>query len=97
MSFTDSIRRKERCQVVDSVPARLKLLLTGKIFVDLLRRQFLPRSGLHLRGHLLFPPGGFQLTRRSRPMKLAAKLLAGDSLVGDDHVFGPGRANETAR
>jgi 2-polyprenyl-3-methyl-5-hydroxy-6-metoxy-1,4-benzoquinol methylase len=64
---------------VDSLPARAKFLLTGKIrtmdqnsdpthispiFSDLLCRQFLPRAGLKIREHLFFPPNGFQLTRK---------------------------------
>ena len=59
---------------VDCLPARTKFLLWGKIrtmdeqsepthispiFFDLLRRQFLPRVGLRLREHLLFPPNGY--------------------------------------
>jgi len=65
---------------VDSLPARVKFLLAGKIrtmddygepthispiFFDLLARQFLPLAGMKLREHLLFPPDGYQLTRVS--------------------------------
>jgi 2-polyprenyl-3-methyl-5-hydroxy-6-metoxy-1,4-benzoquinol methylase len=65
---------------VDSVAARLKFLVAGKvrtmdehgepthispIFFDLLQRQFLPIAGLQLRQHLLFPPDRFQLSRKS--------------------------------
>jgi 2-polyprenyl-3-methyl-5-hydroxy-6-metoxy-1,4-benzoquinol methylase len=75
---------------VDSLPARLKFLLTGKIrimdevsdpthispiFSDLLRRQFLPRAGLQLSQHLFFPPNGYQLTRQ--PMAWVLRLAAG--------------------
>jgi len=64
---------------VDSLPARIKFLLAGKIrtmdehgepthispiFWDLLRRQYLPLAGLQLREHFVFPPHGFQLTRQ---------------------------------
>jgi 2-polyprenyl-3-methyl-5-hydroxy-6-metoxy-1,4-benzoquinol methylase len=64
---------------VDSLPARSKFLLKGKIrtmdehsepthispvFFDLLQRQFLPRAGLRLREHLVLPPNGYQLTRK---------------------------------
>ena len=64
---------------VESLPARLKFLLRGKvrtmdehgepthiapIFVDLLKRQFLKRTCLELEEHFLFPPDGFQLTRQ---------------------------------
>lgn len=74
---------------VDSLPARLKFLLGGKlrtmdevsdpthispIFADLLRRQFLPRAGLRLREHLFFPPNGYQLTRQ--PMAWTLRLAA---------------------
>jgi SAM-dependent methyltransferase len=63
---------------VDSLPARIKHLLTGSIrlmdahgepthispiFIDLFRRQFLPLSGLTLLEHHLYPPNGFHATR----------------------------------
>jgi 2-polyprenyl-3-methyl-5-hydroxy-6-metoxy-1,4-benzoquinol methylase len=89
---------------VDSLPARLKFLIAGKIrtmdeygepthispiFFDLLKRQFLPLAGLRLRQHLLFPPDGFQLSRKSVAwsMKLAASVLPGESIIGDNHVL----------
>jgi 2-polyprenyl-3-methyl-5-hydroxy-6-metoxy-1,4-benzoquinol methylase len=65
---------------VDSLPARLKFLLFGKIrtmdeygdpthispiFFDLLQRQFLPLAGLRLVEHLVFPPKGFHYSRKS--------------------------------
>ncbi len=65
---------------VDSLPARLKFLVAGKIrtmdehgepthispiFFDLLQRQFLPLASLRLRQHLLFPADGFQLSRKT--------------------------------
>ncbi len=89
---------------VDSLPARLRFLLGGKIrtmdevsdpthispiFSDLLRRQFLPRAGLSLSEHLLFPPNGYQLSRRpiAWTLRLAAAAFPGDSILGDHHVF----------
>jgi 2-polyprenyl-3-methyl-5-hydroxy-6-metoxy-1,4-benzoquinol methylase len=89
---------------VDSLPARLKFLLAGKIrtmdefgepthispiFFDLLQRQFLPLAGLRLRQHLLFPPKGFQLSRKpvAWSLGLAASVLPGESIVGDNHVL----------
>ena len=89
---------------VDSLPARAKFLLKGKIrtmdehsepthispiFFDLLQRQFLPRVGLGLRQHLLFPPNGYQLTRKplAWTFHLASHILSGSALVGDNHVF----------
>jgi 2-polyprenyl-3-methyl-5-hydroxy-6-metoxy-1,4-benzoquinol methylase len=89
---------------VDSLPARLSFLLEGKIrmmdevsdpthispiFSDLLRRQFLPRAGLKLSEHLLFPPKGYQLTRKpfALPLALAAAVFPGDSVLGDNHIF----------
>jgi 2-polyprenyl-3-methyl-5-hydroxy-6-metoxy-1,4-benzoquinol methylase len=89
---------------VDSLPARLRFLLGGKIrtmdevsdpthispiFSDLLRRQFLPRAGLQLTEHLLFPPNGYQLTRKpfAWPLALAAAAFPGDSILGDNHIF----------
>jgi 2-polyprenyl-3-methyl-5-hydroxy-6-metoxy-1,4-benzoquinol methylase len=70
---------------VDSLPARLKFCLKGKIrtmdsnsepthispiFLDLFRRQFLPLVGLRLRTHLVFPSDGFQLTRKEFALPL---------------------------
>lgn len=74
---------------IDSVPARLKFLLTGKlrmmdersepthilpIFTDLLMRQYLPRAGLRMIARHCFPPTGYALTRRS--YTLVCRLLA---------------------
>jgi 2-polyprenyl-3-methyl-5-hydroxy-6-metoxy-1,4-benzoquinol methylase len=89
---------------VDSLPARLKFLLAGKIrtmdefgepthispiFFDLFQRQFLPLAGLRLRQHLLFPPNGFKLSRKSIAwsLGLAASVLPGESIIGDNHVL----------
>jgi len=72
---------------VESLPARLKFLLRGKIrtmdengepthispiFVDLLKRQFLKRTSLELKEHHVFPADGFQLSRKSFAMVLSA-------------------------
>ncbi len=89
---------------VDSVPARLKFPVEGKTrmmdkvsdpehlspaLADLLKRQFLPRSGLNLAEHLLFPPKGYRLTRQGLawPLALAALVFRGDSVLGDNHIF----------
>lgn len=89
---------------VDSLPARSKFLLRGKIrtmdeqsepthispiFFDLLRRQFLPRVGLRLREHLVFPPNDYQLTRKpiALAFRFASFLFSGDALLGDNHIF----------
>jgi 2-polyprenyl-3-methyl-5-hydroxy-6-metoxy-1,4-benzoquinol methylase len=89
---------------VDSLPARIKFLLAGKIrtmddfgepthitpiFWDLFRRQFLPLAGLRLREHLLFPPRGFQLSRKPVAwlFRLALMPFPGRVLSGDNHVF----------
>jgi 2-polyprenyl-3-methyl-5-hydroxy-6-metoxy-1,4-benzoquinol methylase len=89
---------------VDSLPARSKFVIKGKIrtmdeqsepthitpiFFDLLRRQFLPRVNLRLREHLLFPPNGYQFTRRplAAAFRLASRLFSGGVLLGDNHVF----------
>jgi 2-polyprenyl-3-methyl-5-hydroxy-6-metoxy-1,4-benzoquinol methylase len=89
---------------VDSLPARIKFLIGGKIrtmdengepthispiFFDLLRRQFLPLTGTRLREHLVFPPKGYQLTRKRLAwmLRLAAQVLPGESLLGDNHVL----------
>jgi SAM-dependent methyltransferase len=89
---------------VDSLPARIKFLLAGKIrtmdergepthispiFYDLLQRQFLPLAGVRLREHFVFPPRGYQLTRRPAAWLFSAVSIAlqGESLLGDNHVL----------
>jgi 2-polyprenyl-3-methyl-5-hydroxy-6-metoxy-1,4-benzoquinol methylase len=89
---------------VDSLPARVKFMLTGKIrtmdefsepthispiFWDLLRRQFLKRAGVRLREHFLFPPDGYQLSRKAVAwtFRIAAAAFSGDSILGDNHVL----------
>lgn len=89
---------------VDSLPARSKFLIKGKIrtmdehsepthispiFFDLLQRQFLPRAGLRLREHLLFPPKGYQLTRKplAWAFRLSSLAFPGEALLGDNHIF----------
>jgi 2-polyprenyl-3-methyl-5-hydroxy-6-metoxy-1,4-benzoquinol methylase len=74
---------------VDSLPARARFLLAGKlrtmdehsdpthispIFSDLLQRQFLRRAGLKLTEHLFFPPNGYQLSRK--PVAWMMRLAA---------------------
>jgi 2-polyprenyl-3-methyl-5-hydroxy-6-metoxy-1,4-benzoquinol methylase len=89
---------------VDSAPARLKFLVRGKIrmmdeigepthispiFWDLFRRQFLPRAGLALVEHGLFPSDGYQLTRKryAWAFRLLAAVLPGESVLGDNHIL----------
>lgn len=89
---------------VDSLPARIKFLVAGKIrtmdergepthispiFLDLLRRQFMPLAGTRLRQHLVFPPNGYQLTRQplAYMFRVASRLLPGEALLGDNHVL----------
>jgi SAM-dependent methyltransferase len=89
---------------VDSLPARVKFLFKGKIrtmdergepthispiFFDLLQRQFLPLAGVELREHLVFPPNGYQLTRRPLAwlFRIASMALPGVCLLGDNHVL----------
>jgi 2-polyprenyl-3-methyl-5-hydroxy-6-metoxy-1,4-benzoquinol methylase len=89
---------------LDSLPARLKYLWKGTIrtmdqrsepthispiFLELFKRQFLPLAGLQLREHVVFPPGGYQLTRKALafPLRLAASVFPGQALLGDNHIF----------
>jgi 2-polyprenyl-3-methyl-5-hydroxy-6-metoxy-1,4-benzoquinol methylase len=89
---------------VDSLPARAKFMLTGKIrtmdefsepthispiFWDLLRRQFLSRAALRLREHLVFPPNGYQLSRKpiAWTFRIVAAAFSGESILGDNHVL----------
>ena len=68
-------------------PGTTAARLSG-IFFDLWR-QFLPRAGLQLREHFVFPPNGYQLTRKplAWAFRLASQVLSGTALVGDNHVF----------
>ena len=89
---------------MDNAPARVKFLLKGKvrmldeigdpthisaIFLDLLRRQLLPRAGLKLVEDQLYPPRGFKVTRRhyAWAFRILAGLLPGDALLGDNHIL----------
>jgi 2-polyprenyl-3-methyl-5-hydroxy-6-metoxy-1,4-benzoquinol methylase len=89
---------------VDSLPARLKFLLSGKvrtmdengepthispIFWDLLCRQFLPRAGVRLREHFVFPPNGYQLTRKpiAWTLRQLAAFFPGEATLGDNHIL----------
>lgn len=59
------------------------------IFWDLLQRQYLPRVGLHLVEHLVYPPNGYRVTRARYAcgVRLLARLLAADCLKGDSHIL----------
>ena len=89
---------------VDSLPARAKFLFSGRIrtmdehsepthvspiFLDLLQRQFLSRAGLRLSEHMVFPPNGYQLTRKpiAWTLRLLSLAFSGTALLGDNHVL----------
>ena len=89
---------------VDNAPARVKFLVTGKVRMmdengepthispihwDLLVRQFLPRAGLKLVEHWVYPPRGYAVTRPRYgwAFRVLARLLPGDLLLGDDHII----------
>jgi 2-polyprenyl-3-methyl-5-hydroxy-6-metoxy-1,4-benzoquinol methylase len=88
---------------MDNVPSRFRFLLTGKlhmmdekvpnhispIFYDLLIRQYLPRAGLKLVEHHFFPKNGYMVSRKrySWIFRLIARLLPGNTLLGDVHIF----------
>jgi SAM-dependent methyltransferase len=88
---------------MDSVPSRLRFLLTGKlhmmdekvpnhispIFYDLFLRQYLPRAGLKPVEHYFFPENGYNVSRKSYSwiFRLIARLLPGNTLLGDVHIF----------
>jgi SAM-dependent methyltransferase len=74
---------------IDSLAARIKFLLAGKLrmmdersdsthispmFSDLFYPQFFPRAGLSVKEHLFFPPNGHQLTRM--PIALGMRLAS---------------------
>ena len=59
------------------------------IFWDLLRRQFLPRAGLSVREHLLFPPRSYQLSRKltAWSFRIAGTFMSNECVFGDNHVL----------
>jgi 2-polyprenyl-3-methyl-5-hydroxy-6-metoxy-1,4-benzoquinol methylase len=89
---------------VDNVAARLKFFVNGKlrlmdelapahimpIHFDLLVRQWLPRAGLQLVQHHVFPEGDFPLTSRRYfipLLRFGAAFLRGPSRTGDTHIL----------
>jgi hypothetical protein len=89
---------------VDSVLARLRFLFSDRvrmmdafgdpthispIFLDLLLRQYLPRSNLRLTALHSFPENGSLLTRRwvDSVGRLLSGVLPGLSNLGDNHIF----------
>lgn len=89
---------------VENLPARVKFLLRGvlrgidaqgepthitPVFLDLLERCWLPRAGLVLHAHLVYPPGTYKVTRAryAWAFRLLARVWRGRTLVGDTHVF----------
>lgn len=59
------------------------------IFWDLLRRQFLPRAGLNVREHLVFPPKNYQLSSKliAWIFRIASTFLSSECIFGDNHVL----------
>ncbi len=86
---------------LESAPARVRLLLAGKlhmmdekvpthitpIFFDLLARVYVPRAGLGMTEHTLYPHGGYRVTRAryAWAFRILARMLPGHTL-GDVHV-----------
>lgn len=87
---------------MDNAPSRLRFLLTGKlhmmdervpnhispIFSDLFIREYLPRAGLTMVGHHLYPSNDYRVTRQryAWALRIVARMLPGHTL-GDVHVF----------
>ncbi|MHB8185475.1 MAG: glycosyltransferase [Dermatophilaceae bacterium] len=95
---------------VDSLPARLKFLLKGKlrmldehddpthitpIFWDLLTRQYLNRAGLKLLEHHVYPPRGFIVGRASYQRLL--RLVGPLMVTGPPHLMGDNHVLVLAR
>lgn len=59
------------------------------IFWDLLRRHFLPRAGLKVREHLVFPPKDYQLSRKRIAwiFRIASTFISNERIFGDNHVL----------
>lgn len=96
---------------VDNAAARLKFFRNGKIramdekapehitpiHLDLFLRQSVPRAGLKLAEHFVYPEGEFPLTGRRYFVllfRLASLFMKGPALTGDTHFFVL-RKNET--
>lgn len=87
---------------MDSAPSRMRFFLTGElhmmdrrvpnhitpIFYDLFVRQYLPRAGLTLVEHHVYPENGYKVSRARYAWALRglARILPGHTL-GDIHVF----------
>lgn len=87
---------------MESAPSRVRFLLTGKlhmmdervpthlspIFSDLFARQHLPRTGLDVVEHSLYPRDDYRVTRPryAWALRILARLLPGHTF-GDVHVF----------
>lgn len=90
---------------VESLPAILKLLIKGKlrlfdvehddpthispIFLDLMKKQYLPLAGMRLTKHLTHPVDGFAVGRPAyqHVLNLSGDVLRKLNLVGDNHIF----------
>lgn len=89
---------------VDNAAGRLKFFRSGKlrpmesnspghitpIHLELFQRQILPRTGLKLVEHFVYPKGKFPLTARRYLVPfywLAVPFMSGPALTGDSHVF----------
>jgi len=89
---------------VDNAAGRLKFFRSGKlrpmdskspghitpIHLELFQRQILPRTGLKLVEHFVYPKGKFPLTGRGYLVPffwLAVPFMSGPALTGDSHIF----------
>jgi 2-polyprenyl-3-methyl-5-hydroxy-6-metoxy-1,4-benzoquinol methylase len=89
---------------IENVAARIKFLIGGNvramdinapehitpIHLDLFLRQVLPKTGLQLVEHFVYPYGDFPLTGRRYfvPLfRMIAPFLKGPALTGDCHIF----------
>ncbi len=59
------------------------------IFYDLFIRDYLPRTGLKLMEHQLYPPNGYKVSRAhyAWAFRILARMLPGHTLLGDIHIF----------
>jgi 2-polyprenyl-3-methyl-5-hydroxy-6-metoxy-1,4-benzoquinol methylase len=87
---------------MDNVPSRVRFLLTGKlhvmdekvpnhispIFYDLFIGKYLPRAGLNMVGHFLYPCDDYKVSRAcyAWALRILAFMLPGHTL-GDVHIF----------
>ncbi len=72
-----------------ATPAGLHEFVATHVLARYARPGFARQTLALAPGHLVFPPNGYQLSRKTvaRTFRLAAVVFSGDAILGDHHVF----------